>query len=82
MIHFQSEPFLGMDGNEVMAFVRNNPTFRHELPTWIHSGVVATVRRCWDADPAARPLCPDAAAELLAYYVANDVGGAAGDVYM
>ena len=82
VIYAQTEPYLGVSSDDVIAAVKANPEARFVLPPWMPRPVSAVVTACWDAHAAARPDFAGARDALGDYYLDPEIGGIAADAYL
>ena len=81
VIYAQVEPFAGLDGAEVMAAIRADPSMRHEVPAWTDTVAAGLVRLCWDEDGTVRPTFDNLRDVLTGRYCGGEIGGIGDDVF-
>merc|ERR1711991_178184 len=82
VIYAQTEPFLGMTGDDVLDPIKDDPAnARHEIPGWTDAVARDIIVRCWALKGGARPTFSDARDVLTAHYCGSEVGGDPAEVY-
>ena len=82
VIYAQTEPFLGMTGDDVLDSIKDDPAnARHEIPGWTDAVARDIIVRCWALKGGARPTFSDARDVLTAHYCGSEVGGDPAEVY-